>query len=70
VLAIPLLMSPFLYFWEMSRFEPRELFVTSRRATNLATHLPAQYDIDTFLNQKVEKSLLNQLEIYELAISA
>ncbi len=37
----PLLMSPILYFWEMSLFEPRELTsVAIRRATNLATHLP------------------------------
>jgi hypothetical protein len=38
VLATPLLMSPFSDFRGMSGFELRELAVTSRHVTNLATH--------------------------------
>jgi hypothetical protein len=42
VLATPcLLMSPILYFWEMSGFEPRE-HAANRCTTNLATHLRSQ----------------------------
>jgi hypothetical protein len=35
-----LLMSPILYFWEASEFEPRELS-SRRRAINLSTNLPS-----------------------------
>ncbi len=40
MLAIPLLMSPILYFGEMFGFKTQKAAVASRRATNLATHLP------------------------------
>jgi hypothetical protein len=40
--ASHLLMSPILYFWEMSGLEPREL-PWQAGATNLATHLPISY---------------------------
>ncbi len=41
MLVTPLLMSPILYFWEISGFHrAQKAAVSSRRATNLDTHLP------------------------------
>ncbi len=45
-------MTPILYFWEMSGFDPRELpYIASRPASNLATHLR---DKDSFYDEDAD----------------
>jgi hypothetical protein len=48
VLATHLLMSPGSDIWVMSGFEPRELVVTSKRASSLATHPSIEQPIPLF----------------------